>query len=205
MNDLILPLYKNGFLTPEANYFFAVVMGFAFGFVLERTGFTRSLHIAETFYFKNLAVPKIMGVTVITATTWFIIFAWMGWIDLSALYTPATYVWPYFIGGLIFGLGMVMSGYCPGTAVAGLGSGKSDALVFLVGLFLGAFIYFLLYPLISGLVNSSNYGVLRLHDLFGGNEYTSYILTVILESGIIGFLVILQKLTQKGEKNEYKQ
>ncbi len=197
--DFILPLYKNALITPEANMFFAVVMGFAFGFVLERTGFTRSQHIADTFYFKNLAVPKIMGVTVITATTWFILFAWMGWIDLSALFTPKTYVWPYVVGGMLFGLGMVMSGYCPGTAVAGLGTGKSDALVFLLGLFGGAFLYFLLYPMVKDFASSGDLGVLKLHDLFGGNEYTSYILTVILESGIIGFLVLLQKLTNKGE------
>jgi uncharacterized membrane protein YedE/YeeE len=198
--DFILPLYKNALITPEANMFFAVVMGFAFGFVLERTGFTRSQYIADTFYFKNLAVPKIMGVTVVTATTWFIIFAWMGWIDLSALFTPKTYVWPYLFGGMLFGLGMVMSGYCPGTAVAGLGTGKSDALIFLLGLFGGAFLYFLLYPMVQDFASSGNLGVLKLHDLFGGNEYTSYILTVLLESGIIGFLVLLQKLTNKGEK-----
>ncbi len=198
--DFILPLYKNALISPEANMFFAVVMGFAFGFVLERTGFTRSQYIADTFYFKNLAVPKIMGVTVITATTWFIIFAWMGWIDLSALFTPKTYVWPYLFGGMLFGLGMVMSGYCPGTAVAGLGTGKSDALIFLLGLFGGAFVYFLLYPMVADFASSGNLGVLKLHDLFGGNEYTSYILTVIIESGIIGFLVLLQKLTNKGEK-----
>ncbi|WP_456432001.1 DUF6691 family protein [Nitratifractor sp.] len=198
--DFILPLYKNGLISPEANLFFAVVMGFAFGFVLERTGFTRSQYIADTFYFKNLAVPKIMGVTVITATTWFILFASMGWIDLGALFTPKTYVWPYLIGGLLFGLGMVMAGYCPGTAVAGLGTGKSDALVFILGLFGGAFLYFLLYPMIADFASSTDLGVLKLHDLFGGNEYTSYILTVIVESAIIGFLMILQKLTNKGEK-----
>jgi len=107
MDSLLLPLYKNGFLSPEANFFFAIVMGFAFGFVLERSGFTRSKHIADSFYFRNLAVPKIMGVAIITTTTWFILFAWMGWIDLSALFTPATYVWPYLAGGLLFGLGMV--------------------------------------------------------------------------------------------------
>jgi len=200
MIDLILPLYKNGFLSPEANYFFAVVLGFAFGFVLERTGFTRSQLIADTFYFKNLAVPKIMGVTVITTATWFILFAWMGWIDLSALYTPATYVWPYLVGGLLFGIGMVMAGYCPGTAVAGLGTGKSDALIFLLGLFAGMFVYFILYPFIAAFASSGNLGVLKLHDLFGGNEYTSYILTVALETGIILFLMLLQKLTNKGEK-----
>ncbi len=200
METLLLPLYKNGFLTPEANFFFAIVMGFVFGFVLERTGFTRSQHIADSFYFRNLAVPKIMGVTTITATTWFILFAYMGWIDLDALYTPATFIWPYLAGGLLFGLGMVMSGYCPGTAVAGLGTGKSDALVFLIGIFGGMYIYFVLYDKIEAFASSGSLGVYKLQDLFGGNQYTSYILTVALEVGIILFLMTLQKLTNKGEK-----
>jgi len=200
MNNFILPLYSNGHLSPEANLFFALIMGFAFGFILERTGFTRSQLIADTFYFKNIAVPKIMGVTVITATTWFIIFAWLGLIDLNALFSPKTYVLPYLVGGLLFGAGMVMAGYCPGTAVAGLGTGKSDAFVFILGLFAGALLYFVLYPYVKDFANSTNLGVLKLQDLFGGNEYTSYILTVILESGIIGFLMLLQKLTNKGEE-----
>ena len=198
--DLILPLYKNGFLSPEANMFFAVVLGFSFGFVLERTGFTRSQLIADTFYFKNIAVPKIMGVTTITVTTWFIIFNWLGWLDMSQLFTPATYVWPYLVGGLLFGIGMVMAGYCPGTAVAGLGTGKSDALIFILGLFAGMFAYFMAYPYIADFASSSKLGVLKIHDLFGGNEYTSYIITVALEVGIILFLMLLQKLTNKGEK-----
>jgi uncharacterized membrane protein YedE/YeeE len=200
MDNLILPLFKNGFISNEANLFFAVVLGFAFGFVLERTGFTRSQLIADTFYFKNLAVPKIMGVTAITTTTWFILFAYMGWIDLNALYTPATYVWPYVVGGLLFGIGMVMAGYCPGTAVAGVGTGKSDALVFILGLFVGMFVYFIIYPYIADFASSSNLGVLKLHDLFGGNEYTSYVLTVGLEVGIILFLMFLQKLSNRGGK-----
>ena len=198
METFILPLFKNGFISPEANIFFAVVMGFAFGFVLERTGFTRAQNIADTFYFRNLAVPKIMGVTTITVTTWFIIFSLLGWIDIDALFTPGTYVWPYFFGGLLFGLGMVMSGYCPGTAVAGLGSGKSDALVFILGLLAGAFVYIYLYDFVADFANSTKFGVVKLHDIFGGNNYTSYILTVILEVGIIGFLMYLQKLSNNG-------
>ncbi len=199
MNDLILPLYKNGFLSTEANFFFALIMGITFGFVLERTGFTRSKLISGTFYFSSLAVPKIMGTTVVTAATWFIIFSWMGWLDISQLYTPATYVWPYVVGGLMFGAGMVMAGYCPGTAVAGLGTGKTDALVFLVGVVAGMFVYFLIYPYVSDFANSSNLGVLKLHDLFGGNEYTSFIITVALETGIILFMMLLRKMTQIGK------
>ena len=201
IDTLILPLFKNGFLSPEANMFFALMMGIAFGFVLERTGFTRAQHIADAFYFRNLAVPKIMGSTVVVASTWMIIFSWFGWIDLNLLFTPATYIWPYVVGGLLFGAGMVIAGYCPGTAVAGLGTGKSDALVFLLGVFAGMFLYFILYPFIADFASSTNLGVLKLHDLFGGNAYTSYILTVALETGIILFMMLLQKIIfGKGNK-----
>ena len=198
MDTLILPLFKNGFLSPEANFFFAILMGITFGFVLERTGFTRAQHIADTFYFRNLAVPKIIGVTIITATTWFIIFAYMGWIDLNALFTPGTYVWPYVAGGLLFGLGMVMAGYCPGAAVAGLGTGKSDALVFLLGVIGGMLLYFVLYDAVSSFANSTKFGTVKIQDLFGGNNYSSYIITIILETGIISFLMFLQKLSNNG-------
>ena len=199
MDDLILPLYRNGFLSSEANFFFALIMGITFGFVLERTGFTRSKLISGTFYFTSLAVPKIMGTTVITAATWFIIFSWLGWIDINQLFTPATYIWPYVVGGLMFGAGMVMAGYCPGTAVAGVGTGKTDALVFLVGVVAGMFVYFLIYPFISDFANSSNMGVLKLQDLLGGNQYTSYIITIALETSIILFMILLRKMTQLGK------
>ncbi len=200
MDNFILPLFKNGFISNEANLFFAIVLGFAFGFVLERSGFTRSQFIVDTFYLRDLAVPKIMGIAVITTTTWFIIFAFLGILDLKALFSPPTYVWPYVVGGLLFGVGMVMAGYCPGTAVAGAGTGKSDAWIFLFGIAFGMFLYFLIYPYIDQLASSSKLGVLKLHDLFGGNEYTSYILTVVLEIGIILFLMFLQKIAQRGEK-----
>lgn len=199
MDDLILPLYRNGFISSEANFFFALIMGITFGFVLERTGFTRSKLISGTFYFTSLAVPKIMGTTVVTAATWFIIFSWLGWIDINQLFTPATYIWPYVVGGLMFGAGMVMAGYCPGTAVAGVGTGKTDALIFLVGVVAGMFVYFLMYPFISDFANSSNMGVLKLQDLFGGNQYTAYIITVALETSIILFMILLRKMTQSGK------
>ena len=199
MDDLILPLYRNGFISSEANFFFALIMGITFGFVLERTGFTRSKLISGTFYFTSLAVPKIMGTTVVTAATWFIIFSWLGWIDINQLFTPATYIWPYVVGGLMFGAGMVMAGYCPGTAVAGVGTGKTDALIFLVGVVAGMFVYFLIYPFISDFANSSNMGVLKLQDLFGGNQYTAYIITVALETSIILFMIFLRKMTQLGK------
>jgi len=73
-------------------------------------------------------------------------------------------------------------------------------LVFLLGVFAGMFLYFVMYPYVADFASSTNLGVVKLHDLFGGNEYTSYILTVALESSIILFMMLLQKLTRKGTK-----
>ncbi|NPA50821.1 MAG: YeeE/YedE family protein [Epsilonproteobacteria bacterium] len=199
--DILFPLFPNGYISKETNLILALFFGFIFGFILERSGFARSSYIAETFYFKNLAVPKIMGVAIITTTSWFIIFYALGLLDINALFSPKTYVIPYLIGGALFGIGMVMSGYCPGTAIAGVGTGKSDAFIFIIGLVAGMFLYFILYGYIKDFVNSTNMGVLRFKDLFGLNEYLSYLLTLALEIGIILFLMLLQKLS-KGKSDE---
>ena len=59
---------------------------------------------------------------------------------------PATYVVGNLVGGLIFGVGMALAGFCPGTAVAGAGEGKLDYIVpGLLGFLTGAVIFGLTY------------------------------------------------------------
>jgi thiosulfate/3-mercaptopyruvate sulfurtransferase len=59
-----------------------------------------------------------------------------------------TYWAAQIVGGLVFGAGFVIGGWCPGTALVGLASAKWDALVFLVGAMLGSILFNEFYPLV---------------------------------------------------------
>ena len=118
--------------------FAALVVGFAFGFVLERAGFGSSRKLAGIFYFKDMTVLKVMFTAVITAMLGLSYAFALGWIGPEQVYSLPTVYRAQIVGGLLFGVGFVMSGWCPGTGAVGAASGKLDAVAFLLGAMLGA-------------------------------------------------------------------
>ena len=120
----------------------AMLIGLLFGFALERAGFGSSRRLAGIFYFRDMTVLRVMFTALITAMLGLSLLVALGWIDLaSQVYLLPTVYGAQIVGGLIFGVGFVLSGWCPGTGAVGLASGKLDALVFLVGVVIGAIVY----------------------------------------------------------------
>jgi thiosulfate/3-mercaptopyruvate sulfurtransferase len=70
----------------------------------------------------------------------------MGWVSLGSVYNMPTIYGAQIIGGLLFGVGFVVSGWCPGTAAVGVASGKIDGLVFLGGAVLGSIFFNETFP-----------------------------------------------------------
>jgi hypothetical protein len=62
---------------------------------------------------------------------------------------------------------MVIGGYCPGTAVASVATGKIDALVFIVGFLLGSLLFGDMFPVWGDFYNSDYMGVVRLDQVLG--------------------------------------
>ena len=131
--------------SPQA-FFTALVVGLAFGFVLERAGFGSSRRLAGIFYFRDMTVLKVMFTAAITAMLGLSFVVGMGWISLDGIYNMPTVYGAQIVGGLLFGVGFVMSGWCPGTAAVGTASGKLDGLVFLGGTVLGAILFNETFP-----------------------------------------------------------
>ena len=75
--------------------------------------------------------------------------SWLGMLDLSLVYLSPTYVLPAIVGGLVLGFGFVVGGYCPGTSVAAMATGKIDALVCVAGMLFGTFVFAEIYPLVE--------------------------------------------------------
>jgi uncharacterized membrane protein YedE/YeeE len=197
--ETLYPLYSTGTISSNQNLFYALFIGIAFGFILERGGFANSKHIASVFYFRNLRVSHTMVATILTTSTWMIIAIYLGWVDFNKVFIPSTYLMPYVVGGALFGIGMVMSGWCPGTAVAGIATGKVDAAVFGLGLLAGMLFYFGIYDYIADFANSTYAGRYTLDKLLGGDVYTSYFATVVLCLGLMMFMIYMKRVRDKKE------
>ena len=195
------PLYTTGSIDTDTNYFYAILLGMAFGFILERGGFGSSKNIAPIFYFRDLRVSNMMVSAILTAATWMIIAVYNGWVDFNQVFIPSTYVWAYVVGGALFGLGMVMAGWCPGTSVVGIARGKADAFVFALGLLVGMYIYFIAYPNFFDFANMSNLGRFTIDKLVGGDLYTAFFVTVVIGLGLETFMYIMKKIRDK--KGDY--
>lgn len=138
---------------PSAKTFFAaLVIGLAFGFALERAGFGSSRRLAGIFYFRDMTVLRVMFTALITSMLGLGLVSTLGLIDVaSQVHLLPTVYGAQAVGGLIFGVGFVLSGWCPGTAAVGAASGKLDALVFLLGALIGSIAFNETYGWTEGL------------------------------------------------------
>jgi len=73
---------------------------------------------------------------------------------------------PQIVGGLVLGVGFVVGGYCPGTSVASLATGRIDGLVYAFGIGAGTLVYAEVYPAIKDFVNSNDMGQVTLPEVF---------------------------------------
>ncbi len=144
----------------------AVVIGVAFGFVLERGGFGRAQKLVGQFYGYDMTVLRIMFTAIVTAMIGVTILSLVGVLDLQAVqFNYPTFLWPMIVGGLVLGAGFVVSGYCPGTSIVGAASGKLDALLTVVGVAIGGVLYAETEPLLHGFQNASKLGTFTLPQL----------------------------------------
>lgn len=154
-------------LSPELNIFSGLLIGIAFGFVLEQAGFSSSRRLAGVFYGRDFTVLRVFFTAAVTAMSGILLLGRAGLLDLGFIFINPTFVWPAVIGGVIMGAGFITGGYCPGTSVCAAAIGKKDAFVFILGGFLGVFLYAEVYPLIGGFVNGSALGPVLVFDSLG--------------------------------------
>ncbi len=144
----------------------AVVLGAAFGFVLERSGFGRAQKLVAQFYLTDMTVFRVMFTAVVTAAVGTSLLAAVGLLDLKAVTVNyPTYLWPMIVGGLLVGAGFVVSGYCPGTSVVAAASGKLDGLLTVAGVVIGMVAYAEVQPAVAGFHDSGKLGGVFLYRL----------------------------------------
>jgi len=106
---------------------FPLIIGIIFGFALVKAGLTKYSHISGVFRFTDLTVLKFMLTAIVVAG--FGVFGLRALGAITMLPVPYTFLPGNVLGGLIFGVGMSLAGFCPGTILAGAGEGKLDYLL----------------------------------------------------------------------------
>lgn len=123
----------------------AIVLGTAFGAVLDRIGASNPAVIGKMLALINLNLMKTILLAIGFASVLMFGGQMLGLVDVGHMSVKTAYV-GVFIGGLLLGFGWALSGYCPGTGVAALGTGRRDAFAFIAGGLLGAAAYMVTYP-----------------------------------------------------------
>lgn len=144
----------------------AAVIGFGFGFVLERAGFGRADNLAAIFYGRDFRVMRVMFTAIVTAMIGLYFLDLVGILPIGTIGVLDTYLLPQFIGGLLLGAGFIIGGYCPGTSIVAAGSGKFDAMLFLGGLVVGSAVFTLGFETFQPLQNATAMGRMLIHEYF---------------------------------------
>jgi uncharacterized membrane protein YedE/YeeE len=141
------------------------LIGCAFGAILYLGGATSYRRILGTLLLKDMWIIKLMA-TAIGVGSLGVYLLDLG--NLANMSIKPAYIWGVAIGGVIFGVGWALSGYCPGTCVVGASEGKRDAMFTLFGALVGAFLFSLAYPVIeTTLLQNANFGSVTMEGLFG--------------------------------------
>ena len=139
---------------------YALLVGVAMGALIQRVGASSPRMILASLRLENLTIIKFMATTIAVGTV--VAYLLSLWMPMHFDIKP-TYVIGVALGGLIFGVGFAVGGYCPGTCVVGIGEGRRDALAALLGGVFGALVFTLVYTLIEGaLIKPMNYGKITL-------------------------------------------
>ena len=198
--DIAAPFAKTGVIDAATNLWLAIPIGIIFGFALFHAGFTDSRRIAWAFYFKDVGVPVVMFSAIVTGMVGLWGLSLLGLLDISLVYMLPTYLVPMAVGGVLFGVGMVIGGYCPGTAIAAVATGKLDGVVFVVGFLIGSLVFGDFFPVWGDFYNSDYLGAFRLDQAFGISLGATVLLVIVI--AVVGTIsmIFVQDFVW-GEKN----
>lgn len=157
-------------ISNNLNFIVALVIGILFGVILEQAGFSTSKKLVGLFYGYDFTVLRVFFTAGIVAMIGVMGLEHYGLIDINLVYINPTFLWSAIIGGLIMGLGFVVGGFCPGTSVCAAAIGKIDAMVFIVGAFIGVLIFAEGYPIFEPLYKAANWGNPRFFETLGMSQ-----------------------------------
>ncbi len=162
---------------------YGLITGIIFGFLLQKARVIRYDKQLAALRLMDMTIVKYMFSTVLVAMVGIYLLNDLGLVKLSV---KTTVLGGNVIGGLIFGAGWALLGYCPGTSLGALGEGRYDSIWGIVGMLAGAALFAEFFPLIKRTVLTwGNYGKITIPGILGVNHWIVIVIMIIL--GIIMF------------------
>jgi uncharacterized membrane protein YedE/YeeE len=171
----------------------AVVFGLVFGLLLHRGGVTDYNVIVNQFRLRDFTVVKIMLTAVVVGGIGVGILHAAG---LANFHIKPMLSWGVILGAVLFGIGMVVYGYCPGTGVAAIGTGSLHALAGFGGMLAGGIAFALSYPwLQEHVLAAADAGKIRLPDVI---PLPGAVMLVLLAVGALALFAALERRERRG-------
>jgi hypothetical protein len=157
---------------------YGLITGIIFGFLLQKAQVLRYDKQIGALRFLDMTIVKFMLSAIVVAAIGIYLFKDLGVIKLSM---KSTSIGALVVGGLLFGIGWGLLGYCPGTAAGALGEGRIDGLWGILGMLCGGALYAVIYPYMkTNIISIGNYGKISVPQIIGINHWIVVIVLAVL-------------------------
>ena len=174
-----------------------LILGFLFGLILQRGRLNAFNTIGGFAMLEDLTIAKALLVALGIGSILLSLEIWLG---LAAFHVKPFLLGGVILGGLIFGAGMAILGYCPGTLAVSLGEGAVDALVGIVGGLFGGWVFTLVLPGIKPILGP-NWGKISIGSLLGGSPAVNFVASLVYGGVLIYFAFYLDRMESNRVKN----
>ncbi|MFO8085849.1 MAG: YeeE/YedE thiosulfate transporter family protein [Desulfobacterales bacterium] len=158
--------------------FYGIVTGIIFGFLLQKAHVLRYDKQVGALRLLDMTIVKFMLSAIIVASAGIYLFKDLGMIQLSM---KDLSIGAQVVGGILFGIGWGLLGYCPGTAAGALGEGRYDGLWGILGMLCGGGLFAVAYPITKTYIASmGSYGKIGLPQLLGLNHWIVILIFTVL-------------------------
>ncbi|SIQ75338.1 hypothetical protein SAMN05920897_11457 [Alkalispirochaeta americana] len=169
---------------------YGLVTGIFFGIFLQQAQALRFERQVEAMLLKDMTIVKFMLTTIVVGSIGIHALQDGGVISFSP---RALSLGSQIVGGLLFGAGWAIIGYCPGTSIGALGEGRFHVIWPILGMLLGGLVFALLYPLIQTYIQPlGSFGSISLPQLLGVNHW------VVIAALTVGSFFLFRFFERRG-------